>query len=87
MTDVIETVVEILVKVDRRVGIREIEERLDISRGTVHRILNRMGLSKVFVRWMPLLLTGEDRARRVDCSRNFLQRYSRESENETIINL
>ncbi len=57
-----------------RITVRELSERFDIARRTVERILkNELGLSKKTARWVPKLLTDEQRAERVRCGNLFME--------------
>lgn len=76
--DIVKTVKDLLDK-DRRLTIRTISTKLDIPATTVHRILKReLHMSKVSARWVPRLLTQEQKSRRVECATEFLNRYERE---------
>lgn len=90
------TFVERIVKEDRRVSVRDINERTGLSVGAVHKVLKKLGMNKVCARWVPRLLTESDMERRVECSQHFLQRYDRHGDaflnriittDETVINL
>lgn len=67
--------VEKMVNEDRSLNVREIEERLGLSRGTVHSILtDRLGMSKVCDRWIPSFLSQDDKAYGVAASRRLKSR-------------
>lgn len=66
---------------DRRLTIRSIAERLGVSFAVVQEIITRdLNMSKVSARWVPRLLSTEDKARRVERSEHFLRRYRAEGE-------
>ena len=69
------TLVEELVNADMRISVRELSELSSVCRGTVHNILQDLGMKKVCARWVPRLLTEFNQTLRVECSRQFLQRY------------
>jgi [histone H3]-lysine36 N-dimethyltransferase SETMAR len=54
-----------MVRQDRRITIRAIETELGINRDAVTTILSELGYSKVCARWVPHLLTDEQRRNRV----------------------
>lgn len=55
-----------VVRSDRRVSFDELENQTSLSRGTLHRILHdQLHLSKVSARWVPRLLTEEQKDARV----------------------
>ena len=90
------TSIEDLVKTDRRVSIRDLEDATGASRGTVHNILKKLNMKKVCARWVPRLLSDNDRSRRIECSEHFLRRFEQSGEeflsrivttDETMINL
>jgi histone-lysine N-methyltransferase SETMAR len=73
-TDVIRDV-ETLVLEDRRLTVRDIADQLDISPATVHNILTvHLKMNKVCARWVPRLLTCEQKVARVTASEEFLER-------------
>ena len=62
---------------DRRFTVRCIAEELSLSYYTVQRILtDELNMSKVAARWVPRILTDENKQRRVECSQEFLNRYA-----------
>jgi len=71
--------VESLVVEDRRITIQQIADTLDISTGTVHGILHdQLQMRKVCARWVPHLLSPDQRYERVQASQELLARYSTE---------
>jgi transposase len=51
-----------LVRSDRRIKIKEIEREVPIGRAAIHFILHeKLGLSKVCARWVPRLLSNEQK--------------------------
>lgn len=80
ITSKIDSVRDIIRK-DRRSTVRTIADALDMSRTTVHQILTvELGMSKVSARWVPRLLSMEEKQRRVHCSNEFIQRYETEGD-------
>jgi histone-lysine N-methyltransferase SETMAR len=59
---------------DRRLKIREIAERLDLSKSTVHRALHdHLHMKKISARWVPKLLSAVQKQERVRCANAFLE--------------
>ena len=64
---------------DRRKSCEEIADELPISSSSVHRILTeKLDKKKMFSKWVPHLLTPEQKEARVKFSRQFLRRFRRE---------
>ena len=65
-----------IVDADRRVTLYEICKMLDMSYGSVRRIMkDSLKMSRVSARWVPRLLTEDEMSKRVRESRRFLARY------------
>lgn len=63
---------------DRRVTIKDICCQTDLSYGTVQRILtDKLNMRKVSCRWIPRLLTADNKGQRVRASKKFLAQYRR----------
>lgn len=74
--------VEDVVLADRRVTIRHVAEVTGISYGSVQRILaNELHMKKVSARWVPRMLTDEQKKNRVDISRVNLEKFQADQEN------
>lgn len=74
-------VIKELLDNDRRITIREIHERSDCSIGTVHRIIHdELNMRRLCARWIPKMLTDEQKVERVRCCNQFLRRFHREGE-------
>ena len=68
-----------VIEQDRRQSVREISAQLDVSYGTVQTILkNHLDMNRVSARWIPRLLTEDEKLKRVRISRSFLHRYKQE---------
>jgi histone-lysine N-methyltransferase SETMAR len=66
---------------DRKKSIDDIADTVGLYHGTVHKIVTKdLNMNKVCARWVPRLLTDENKATRVDASREFLRRYDRDGE-------
>ena len=75
------TRIQKLIENDRRLTIKQISKKMNISRGTVHTILHEeMGLSKLSARWVPKTLSNLDKANRVEISRKNLDRMNSDPE-------
>lgn len=60
-----------LLDVDARFTIREIADRLNVPRSTVHRCMRDMNLVKLSARWVPRLLSDDMKAQRLQtCTEN-----------------
>ena len=58
-----------LIREDRRITLDELASELGVSHGSAHHLLESLGYSKVFARWVPRQLTDEHKAERVSkCS-------------------
>ncbi|XP_052266722.1 protein GVQW3-like [Dreissena polymorpha] len=70
-----------LIKTNRRLTVPYIAEELGIGISMVYRILTEdFKMRKVRARWVPKLLSDEERVKRVKCSEEFLRRYRKEGE-------
>ena len=68
--------VKALVEVDPHSTIRELSEASDLSIGSISNILHKgLLMRKLAARWVPHLLTEEQKKRRVDCARNLIQYF------------
>ena len=68
--------VERLVAEDPHSTIRELSEACDLSTGTIHSILHEdLHMRKLAARWVPHLLSEEQKKRRVACSRQLLNDF------------
>ena len=73
--------VERLVAEDRRIKVNEISYELEISVGSVHEILTKkLKLEKKSARWVPHVLSEEQKTSRLVTCRNHLRRYQIEGE-------
>ena len=58
---------------DHNVSVREISSDLDVSIGTVHKVLHEeLGLRNISARWVPHILTAEQKWRRYNCAKQLL---------------
>ena len=61
---------------DPNVSVREISSDLDVSIGTVHKVLHEeLGLKKISARWVPHVLTPDQKQNRVNCARQILDMF------------
>ena len=68
--------VKIVVEQDALLSVRDIASCTDISEGSVQSILKkRLDLRKVCARWVPHLLTEEQKTQRLKCARELLKTY------------
>ena len=68
--------VKIVVKQDARLSVKDIASCTGISEGSVQTILKkRLDLRKVCARWVPHLLTEEQKTQRLKCARELLKTY------------
>ena len=76
VTKAIIAAVEIVVKQDARYSVKDIASCTGISDGSVQTILKkRLDLRKVCARWVPHLLTEEQKTQRLKCARELLKTY------------
>ena len=69
-------VVKIVVEQDARWSVKDIASCTGISEGSVQTILKkRLDLRKVCARWVPHLLTEEQKTQRLKCARTLLKTY------------
>ena len=68
--------VKIVDEQDARLSVRDIASCTDISEGSVQTILKKsLDLWKVCARWVPHLLTEEQKTQRLKCARERLKTY------------
>ena len=68
--------VKIVVEQDARLSVKDIASCTDISEGSVQTILKkRLDLRKVCAKWVPHLLTEEQKTQRLKCARELLKTY------------
>ncbi|GFN73695.1 histone-lysine N-methyltransferase SETMAR [Plakobranchus ocellatus] len=76
--------VDELIKVDRRVKLKEISLKLDIPKTNVYEIVHdKLGYRKVSARWVPKMLSDEHKRQRVEISQIQLHRCQQEGD-ETV---
>ena len=79
--------VKIVVEQDARLSVKDIASCTGISESSVQTILKkRLDLRKVFARWVPHLLTEEQKTQRLKCARELLKTYKGRN-NRVISNL
>ena len=63
-----------VVEADRRISVRKLASMFEVSKSTIHAILHDdLGLSKESARWVPKLLSDEQKAARVWSSQEFVR--------------
>ena len=68
--------VKIVVEQDARLSVKDIASCTGISEGSVQTILKkRLDLRKVYARWVPHLLTEEQKTQRLKCALKLLKTY------------
>ena len=66
---------------DRRRTVREVCDSVNLTRTVVHKIMKKnLNLTKVSARWVPRLLSAEEKGSRVSASEEFFRRYEREGD-------
>jgi len=70
--------VESEIREDRRVTVRELEEKLQIRKSSLHRIISDLGYRKCSARWVPKMLTEDHKRQRIESSREVLEVYAEE---------
>ena len=72
------TKVDKIVLYDRKLKLREIDDTLKISEGSVLRILHEfLGMHKLFSKWVPRLLASNQKQQRVEDSERCLELFKR----------
>ena len=70
------TAVKVVVDQDARLSVKDIASCTGISEGSVQTILKkRLDLRKVYARWVPHLLTEEQKTQCLKCARELLKTY------------
>jgi histone-lysine N-methyltransferase SETMAR len=70
-----------LIRDNRRITVRELAEIVRISVGSVETIIHgELNFTKFIARWVPKLLSDEEKKRRVQISAQLLDRYEREGD-------
>lgn len=70
-----------MISADRRRSLDEIGNSVGLSHGSVHNVLKHdLNMSKVCARWVPRLLTPDNKEVRVEASKAFLRRWRREGD-------
>ena len=73
--------VQIILDEDRRITLRELEERVGISKSTLYSIITEdLEMSKVTARWVSKLLRKEQKREGVRVSNELLSRYKTEED-------
>jgi hypothetical protein len=68
-------IVKGLIREDRRVKVCKIAEVTGIAKRTVHEIISDLNFSKVSARWVPKMLTKENKSKRMAASIENLCHY------------
>lgn len=73
--------VENMVLADRRIGVKQISDTLQISVGSVHSIIHdQLNMNKVSARWVPRMLTSLQKQNRMNISQQLLERVDTEKD-------
>ncbi|KAL4118897.1 hypothetical protein QTP88_011778 [Uroleucon formosanum] len=78
VSDNLQEQVESELREDRRVTVRELEEKLQIPKSLLHRIISDLGYRKCSARWVPKMLTEDHKRQRIESSREVLELYAEE---------
>ncbi|KAL4126321.1 hypothetical protein QTP88_010543 [Uroleucon formosanum] len=78
VSDNLQEQVESELREDRRVTVRELEEKLQIPKSSLHRIISDLGYRKCSSRWVPKMLTEDHKRQRIESSREVLELYAEE---------
>lgn len=78
-SDDLVTKLEAAVREDRRITVRQLSDALGVSTGSVHSMLTeKIGMRKVCAKWVPHILTEDQRGCRVSICSSHLCRHRRE---------
>lgn len=80
ISDELKEQIERELREDRRVTVRDLEQRFELSKSTIQRFFNVMGYHKCCARWVPKMLTEDHKRQRIETSREFLTRYAEQGE-------
>ena len=69
-----------LIRADRRITVNEMREELGVGVSAVETMLSSLGYSKVCARWVPRMLTQDQKDRRRDVCQDLLDRYEAEGD-------
>lgn len=78
VSDNLQEQVESELREDRRVTVRELEEKLQIPKSSIHRIISDLGYRKCSARWVPKMLTEDHKRQRIESSCEVLELYAEE---------
>ncbi|KAL4084776.1 hypothetical protein QTP88_027681 [Uroleucon formosanum] len=76
VSDNLQEQVESELREDRRVTVRELEEKLEIPKPSLHRIISDFEYRKCSARWVPKMLTEDHKRQRIESSREVLELYA-----------
>lgn len=69
-----------LICADRRITVNEMREELGVGNSEVETMLSSLGYSKVCARWLPKMLTQDQKDQRRDVCQDLLDRYEAEGD-------
>lgn len=69
-----------LIRENRRITINEMRAKLDVGVGALEAMLSSLGYSKVCARWVPRMLTQENKDNRLSVSQELLSQYEVEGD-------
>ena len=76
-SDVVKNEICDVIDGDRRLTVREVADKLTISKTTVHEILvQELHMNHICARWVPKMLSEENMTNRTETSRQFLRKFS-----------
>ncbi|XP_025416568.1 histone-lysine N-methyltransferase SETMAR-like [Sipha flava] len=71
ISDKLKEQIERELREDRRVTVRDLEQRFELSKSIIQRFFNDMGYHKCCARWVPKMLTEDHKRQRIETSREF----------------
>lgn len=81
ITEELTSAVQKLLENDASLTVRTISSQFDIGLPTTHKLLTEnLGMERICARWVPKLLSIDDRKKRVNASRSFMKRFKDEGE-------
>ena len=81
ITDELIRIIKAKIDENRRFTVRALVDELGIPKTTIHRILSEyLGLKKICARWIPRILSGDQRQKRVESSQRNLDLFQRDPE-------
>lgn len=81
ITEELTSAVQELLENDARLTVRTMSSKFELGLPTAHKLLTEnLGMERICARWVPKLLSSDERKKRVNASLSFLKRFKEEGE-------